>query len=362
MTVVVVGCGAAGSVVAGRLHAAGVDVVAIEAGPSLPLPDALRDSNFRRAEAELDRWWPDRYARGRGVGGSGAVNGHVLERSDLTGWGDMTRWYERAEAAVGAAVFPFGPVTRHCLEAGIPVQPLRLALDEDARRVLPADTHWPFPVRTEVSVERVRVFGARATGVQLVGGEVLAATAVIVCAGAIETPRLLRRSGLDGPAVGTTLADHPSVVLDSGAAAGGATPLITGAARLASDRAIQVMPMETGEVLVALLEPLGLGRVTEDGVDEPGITHPIDRRRLSAGAHEVATQLGVGCDLDRTGAYRHACCSCRDAVDAHGEVHAVSSLWICDASVLPSVPSGGPYLPVIAAAERFTHRWLLTRR
>jgi hypothetical protein len=182
-----------------------------------------------------------------------------------------------------------------------------------------------------------------------------------VCAGAIETPRLLLRSGLSDD-VGTTLADHPSVVVGAGVAASGSTPLITGAARLASDPAVQVMPMESGDVLVALMEPLGLGRVTLASVEEAGLEHPIDRRRLTAGAREVASLLGVECDLERSGAYRHACCSCREVVDAHGEVHGVSSLWICDASVLPSVPSGGPYLPVIAAAERFADRWLLTRR
>jgi choline dehydrogenase len=225
-------------------------------------------------------------------------------------------------------------------------------------RRVPSDATEPFPTRIDATVERIRVFGGRATGVQLMTGEVITATEIIVCAGAIETPRILLRSGLGLDGIGADLQDHPSVALDAPVAARHDLPLVTGAARLASDPAIQVMPMESGEVLVALMEPLARGSVTADRIDTARLAHPVDRHRLVAGVKEVGDRLGVAVDLDRDGHYVHACGSCRSVVTRHGRVVGVDALWICDASALPAMPSAGPYLTVLAMAERFADRWL----
>ncbi|WP_300008770.1 GMC family oxidoreductase N-terminal domain-containing protein [Pseudonocardia sp.] len=79
-------------------------------------------------------------------------------------------------------------------------------------------------VRTGASVARLLVEGDRVTGVELASGErILAGREVIVCAGAIDSPRLLLRSGIgpadelravgvdvvhDLPGVGRNLHDH----------------------------------------------------------------------------------------------------------------------------------------------------------
>src|SRR5207249_2748518 len=56
-------------------------------------------------------------------------------------------------------------------------------------------------------VERVEVDGGRAVGV-VAGGHAIEAGEVIVSTGAIHSPALLLRSGLDRPGVGANLAEH----------------------------------------------------------------------------------------------------------------------------------------------------------
>src|SRR6185312_16877226 len=83
-------------------------------------------------------------------------------------------------------------------------------------------------VRSDTSVERVLLENGRAIGVELAGGERIAAGEVVLCAGAVGTPRILLRSGLgpadtlrtagidvqlDLPDVGRGWSDHPAVFL-----------------------------------------------------------------------------------------------------------------------------------------------------
>jgi len=84
-------------------------------------------------------------------------------------------------------------------------------------------------VRGDAHVQRVVISGGVAVGVELVGGEIIDAGEVIVCAGAYHSPVLLLRSGIGAASdvralgldvvadlfgVGRNLHDHPAVSID----------------------------------------------------------------------------------------------------------------------------------------------------
>ena len=43
--------------------------------------------------------------------------------------------------------------------------------------------------------------------------------------------------------------------------------------------------------------------------------------------------------------------------DRHGSVHGIEGLTVADASIMPTVPTGTPNLPIIMVAEHLV-RWL----
>ncbi|WP_411080419.1 GMC family oxidoreductase [Streptomyces sp. cmx-18-6] len=69
--------------------------------------------------------------------------------------------------------------------------------------------------------------------------------------------------------------------------------------------------------------------------------------RSSSGYHHPVGTCRMGED-PRSGA----------VTDWAGRVHGVADLRVCDASVMPVIPSGNTALPTIAVAERMAHLWL----
>ena len=224
---VVVGAGSGGCVAARRLCDAGHRVVLVEGGPALDpggVPPAIDgDDCFAALEVE-GRIYDDlmarrtaggpeaRYLRGRGVGGSSAVNAMVAFRGDPAryhswGWDDV-------EAAWARCLIPverpedreLGRTDRLLLEADHDAEIAPLTR-RAGRRVTSAEAYlWPlrahqvdrFEVRTEEAVDRVSFDGGgAATGVVLSNGDVIGADAVVLAAGAIHTPAILQRSGVD---------------------------------------------------------------------------------------------------------------------------------------------------------------------
>ena len=66
--------------------------------------------------------------------------------------------------------------------------------------------------------------------------------------------------------------------------------------------------------------------------------------------------------VDGFGGYAHATSTCAmgTVVDEHGVVAGYEDLFVADASVLPTLPASGTYVPVVLLAERLAHAWRST--
>jgi choline dehydrogenase len=279
---VIVGAGAAGSALAARLAQRGRDVLLLEAG-GIDAPADVRDVASYAATLPGHPWnWahPARLRigtpevavpRGRGLGGSTAINGANWVRAlpaDAAGW-DVPGWawsellpcYIRAEHDVdepGPLHGHDGPVLvsrpagelRHASvdaflaaagKLGFAAEPDKNAGGPPGAGLVPSngvdgvrvDVATAYrqvglpTIGTGAQVARVLIRRASVVGVELAGGEIIEAGEVVLAAGAVGTPLLLLRSGI-GPAddlraagvpvvadlpVGLDFSDHPIVYL-----------------------------------------------------------------------------------------------------------------------------------------------------
>jgi choline dehydrogenase-like flavoprotein len=261
--VVVVGSGAGGGVVAGELAQRGRDVLLLEAGPHLTAADFVR----WEAKATHDLFWPLRLAplangeliaflAGRCVGGTTTINTKVALRADehdLAKWhaasgltdddgeafepADLAPYYDRVEAVLGVRERSDWTKSVHTVEAGfrslgVELEPVRSYTDANCMRCGSCLQGCPtnagkstmntyihdalvaglLELRANATAERVLIDGGRATGVEYVeDGErrVVHSDVVVVAAGALNTPQLLVRSGVENASVGRNLGLHP---------------------------------------------------------------------------------------------------------------------------------------------------------
>ncbi|MDL9980194.1 GMC family oxidoreductase [Microbacterium sp. ASV49] len=275
-TAIVVGGGSAGAVVARRLVDAGVRVTLLEAGDEDTNPaihDPSRAGELWHSPQDWDYYTvPQAHAadrrlhlpRGKVLGGSHALNAMIWVRcapqdfdhwasvsSDAWAWDAVRPVYERIEDVLPVlGDYPLVPIQQSIVDAyveeGVPQNPdyNGETLDgvsqeqvtlEDGHRVN-TWTAYLKPVRdrldivTGAHVHSVIVEDGRAAGVRYrAGGSAggvdadLRADTVILCAGALDSPAILLRSGigpraeleelgipvvLDAPEVGRNLHDH----------------------------------------------------------------------------------------------------------------------------------------------------------
>ncbi len=265
---VIIGSGAGGAVVAATLAEGGEKVIVLEEGPHVP---ALEHGAMRQSES-LRHLWRDaamtlalgldggpsiNVTTGRAVGGTSILTGGVcfripdhvlaqwsrdLELRDLSPKG-MEPFFEQVEKDVhveevpehmrsrgtqlfgagaakhGAHLKPMRRNTRGCdgcgrCNFGCP-HGAKLSVDLSylPRAVAAGASIW-----SDVTVDRVKMDGARATGVEATFRDLddrkhklrVRARRVVVAANAMHTPLLLDGCGVRSPALGKNLTLHPS--------------------------------------------------------------------------------------------------------------------------------------------------------
>jgi choline dehydrogenase-like flavoprotein len=373
--VVVVGAGTAGSVVARTLASScDRDIIVIEPG------GRTDDDNPRFLDQVGDATlWPGLpVQQARALGGGSAVNGMILSGQEPEWLSGLTRHARPGEeGSVGRQLLALGGRRPRMWWNNGRWNPARamLHVEEEGRLRI-----------VQTTVERLAMRDGRATGVKTAGGDIECGH-VVMCAGAVHSPRVLIASGLHGD-VGKGLQNHPtvtfsvprrdadlgrfdaSVVLDM--AEGPAKGLVVAYERMSSTDA------STGMVTLSLLNPLSRGAVTADAVDFALLSEGGDAGALLALVRVFLRSAGRsgmqglrdsrGADAEEVlsmddaaagewlrahvHAVSHATSSCASATGPGGLLGGTENVTVADASVLPGVPHETPAASVTIEARR----------
>ena len=455
--VVVVGSGAGGGVIAGELAQRGRDVLLVECGPH------LRGHDFTRFEAKAahDLFWPLRFAplpdgelvtflAGRCVGGTTTINTKVAFRAherDVAKWhpasgltsdgstpfsvSDLEPYYERVERvlgvreradweksvrtvepafrALGADLEPVDAYTDpNCASCGSCIQGCASNAGKSTMNTYIADAlaRGLLELQADTTVERVLVEDGAATGVELVDAagerQTVRARAVVVAAGAINTPQILLRSGLESPVIGRHLGLHPVRrvygLFDEPQDAHMVYPISAHCLKHQHDEdGGFVIEASTIQDPIAFATTIGdedgpfwgprlveavrqfrhwvgfLAMANDDNNSSVSLSEggeeriavdlqPVERERVDAGlrfSREVLEAAGATqvCWTGLTSTHAQGGCRMgddpeRSVVDRNGESHEVRRLFVGDGSLVPRTLSVNPSLTIMALATR----------
>lgn len=454
---IIIGGGSAGAIVAGSLaQKASEKILLLEAGGSdrgpitqvpLGLTQAMHnprfDWKFKSQPHDHLAGAVAKIPRGKVLGGSGSINSMLYIRgrkSDydewgLSGWDGDTVWqaFDALEQhVVTAAQVSPNRLCKDFIHAGKRLQIpqahdfnksqeglglYRINMRRGKRWtgvdafLRPALKTCPnLEVRTKVQVKSLILQGGKAKGVRLQDGEeISAARRVILCAGAIATPRLLMASGYTHSELGQNLQDHPAAALVYQSKSRGVglswrnLPQILSApfAYALTRRGVFSSPtVEAGGFVrthgeleepdvqfhfgpfnlsywghgyfadACVLKPKSRGQVTADAIDLNLLSHPGDLATLERGyglLQSIMQEMNGGEDAlvfpedPATAVRRHAATAYHPVgTAALGTVVdpttfqplGLENVAVVDASLFPTIPAGNTNNPTMMLAYR----------
>lgn len=352
--------------------------------------DVIADANLVSAErVGLTRQnETETYLQARAVGGGSAVNAMLLTGAEPNHLRGLTQLAEEGH---------MGDVARALMASG--GEPCRLWWNGGRWNPGRAVAHLVDEGRVELrrgTVSQIEIDNRQVTAVWC-NDERIATDTVVLTAGALESPRLLMRSGctdmVDG--IGDGVQDHPCItfvlplkslnkrVFDASVVKrielqSGAQGLLIGYERASAT------DTENGLLSVLLMNPRSTGRISASGevmlnllgddddtaamvalvrhacevvLSEPfaSVCHMAIGDRVGTRAKDIVAMSDAEMAEWMKGALApvsHVSASLSRCVDSAGRINGVSGLVVADASVLPRVPHETPAAPVTMEALR----------